>query len=68
MMCSILISRCIAVVRGDKVMTARKTPEILITPFSANRNARNYSLSDFKFAVAEIAWTHLGEGNLFNEH
>jgi hypothetical protein len=62
MTCSALISCCIAVVCGDKVMTARKMPGILITPFSANRNAWNYPPSDFKFAAAEIAWTHLGWG------
>jgi hypothetical protein len=59
-MCSALINRCIAVVCGDKVMTARKMPGILITPFAANRNAQNYPPSDFKFAAAEIACAHLG--------
>jgi hypothetical protein len=68
MTCSALISLCIAVVRGDKVMTARKMLGILITPFAANRNAWNYPPSDFKFTAAEIAQTHLGGGNAFNEH
>ncbi len=67
-MCSALISRCIAVVHGDEVMTVQKMQGILITPFAANRNAWNYPPSDFKFAAAEIARTHLGGGNAFNEH
>jgi hypothetical protein len=60
MTCSALISCCIAVVHGDKVMTAREMPGILIIPFAANRNAWNYPPSDFEFAAAEITWTHLG--------
>jgi hypothetical protein len=44
-------------------MTAQNMPGILlITPFSANRNALNHPPSDFKFAAAEIAHTHLGGG------
>jgi hypothetical protein len=60
MTCSALISHCIAAVCGDKVMTARKMPGILITPFAAKRNAQNYPPSDFEFAAAEIAWIYLG--------
>jgi hypothetical protein len=68
MTCSALISRCIAVVCGDKVMTARKMPGILIKPFAANKNVWNHPPSDFEFAAAEIACTHLRGGNAFNEH
>jgi hypothetical protein len=64
MTCSTLISGCISVVCGDEVMAARKIPEILITPFAANRNAQNSPLSDFKFAAAEKARTHLGGGRM----
>jgi hypothetical protein len=59
--CSALISQCIAVVLDDKEMTAQKMPGTLITPFAANRNAQNCPPSDFEFAAAEIACTHLGE-------
>jgi hypothetical protein len=38
MTCSALIRCCFALVCGDEVMTARKMPGILITPFAANRN------------------------------
>jgi hypothetical protein len=42
MTCSALICRCIAGVCGDKIMTAWKMLGILITPFAASKNARNY--------------------------
>jgi hypothetical protein len=67
MMCSALISHCIAVVHGGEVMTAREMPGILITLFEANRNAWNYPPSDFEFAAAEIAQTHLGGGECLEQ-
>jgi hypothetical protein len=68
MTCSALISCCIAVVRGDEVMTAQKMPGMFITPFAADRNAGNHPPSDFEFSAAKTACTHLGGGDPFSEH
>jgi hypothetical protein len=59
---SALISHCIMVVWGDEVMTAQKMRGMLITPFASDRNAQNHPPSDFDFAAAEIACTHLRAG------
>ncbi len=68
MTCSALISSCITVVWGDEVMAAQKMLEMLITPFTVDKNALNHPPSDFEFVAAKIACTHLEGWNPFSEH